>query len=87
MATNDNRHVIAVADAAELANAAAKRLLTRIAANSGRVGDLPDRGIEPEAAAINCSPPTATEADPVGAHSLVQSAMNGLCRQAIHSIT
>jgi 6-phosphogluconolactonase len=48
MATNDNRHVIAVADAAELANAAAKRLLTRIAANSGRVAICLTGGSSPK---------------------------------------
>jgi 6-phosphogluconolactonase len=37
MTTNDNRHVIAVADPAALASAAAERVLARIAANSGRV--------------------------------------------------
>ena len=48
MATNDNRHVIAVADAAELANAAAKRLLARIAANSGRVAICLTGGSSPK---------------------------------------
>jgi 6-phosphogluconolactonase len=37
MIANDNRHVIAVADPAALAAAAAERLLARITANSGRV--------------------------------------------------
>src|SRR5882757_5923322 len=37
MAGNDNRHVIAVADPAALAIAAAERVVARIAANSGRV--------------------------------------------------
>ena len=37
MAVNDNRQMIAVADPAALAEAAAERLLTRIAANAGRV--------------------------------------------------
>jgi len=34
--TNDNRHIITVADPAALASAAAERVLARIAANSGR---------------------------------------------------
>src|SRR4030081_1016653 len=48
MATNDNRHVIAVAHAAELANAAAKRLLTRIAANRGGVAICLTGGSSPK---------------------------------------
>ena len=50
MAANDNRHVIAVADAAALAEAAAERVLARMAANPRPRRDLPDRRIEPEAA-------------------------------------
>jgi hypothetical protein len=37
MAGGDQREIISVADAAELAEAAADRVLTRIAANSGRI--------------------------------------------------
>jgi 6-phosphogluconolactonase len=37
MTANDNRHVIAAADPTALAEAAAERVLARIAANSGRV--------------------------------------------------
>src|ERR1700704_3952814 len=37
MPGNDNRHIIAVADPAALATAAAERVVARIAANSGRV--------------------------------------------------
>jgi 6-phosphogluconolactonase len=37
MVLNDNRRIIAVADATTLANAAAERLMARIAGNSGRV--------------------------------------------------
>jgi 6-phosphogluconolactonase len=36
MAANDNRHVIAVSDPAELANAAAERIMARIGSNPGR---------------------------------------------------
>ena len=50
MAANDNRHVIAVADPAALATAAAERVMARIAANPRPRRDLPDRRIEPEAA-------------------------------------
>ena len=53
MTTNDNRQVvsrqvIAVADPAELATAAAKRLLARIAANSGRVAICLTGGSSPK---------------------------------------
>ena len=48
MATNDNRHVIAVADPAALATAAAERVLARIAANSGRVAICLTGGSSPK---------------------------------------
>jgi 6-phosphogluconolactonase len=45
---NDNRHVIAVADSAELAKMAADRLAARIAANSGRVAICLTGGSSPK---------------------------------------
>src|ERR1700716_35880 len=48
MPTNDNRHVIAVAHAAELATAAAERVLARMAANSGRVAICLTGGSSPK---------------------------------------
>lgn len=48
MTGNDNRHVIAVADPAALATAAAERLLARIAANSGRVAICLTGGSSPK---------------------------------------
>src|SRR3954471_10858467 len=48
MATNDNRHVITVSDPAELAKAAAERLLARIAANSGRLAICLTGGSSPK---------------------------------------
>jgi len=48
MALNDNRHVIAVSDSAELARAAAERVLARIAANGGRVAICLTGGSSPE---------------------------------------
>jgi 6-phosphogluconolactonase len=46
--TNDNRHVITVADPAALAEAAAERLLVRTAANSGRVAICLTGGSSPK---------------------------------------
>jgi 6-phosphogluconolactonase len=46
--TNDNRHVITVADPAALAEAAAERLLARIAANGGRVAICLTGGSSPK---------------------------------------
>jgi 6-phosphogluconolactonase len=46
--TNDNRHVITVADPAALAAAAAERLLARIAANGGRVAICLTGGSSPK---------------------------------------
>ena len=48
MATNDNRHVIAVADPAALATVAAERVLARIADNSGRVAICLTGGSSPK---------------------------------------
>ena len=48
MAANDNRHVIAVSDAAALAKAAAERVMARIAANSGRVAICLTGGSSPK---------------------------------------
>src|SRR4249920_1507126 len=48
MATNDNRHVIAVADPTALATVAAERVLARIAANSGRVAICLTGGSSPK---------------------------------------
>src|SRR5664279_1041417 len=48
MAGNDNRQVIAVADPAALATAAAERVLARIAANSGRVAICLTGGSSPK---------------------------------------
>lgn len=48
MATNDSRRVIAVADPATLATAAAERVLARIASNSGRVAICLTGGSSPK---------------------------------------
>jgi 6-phosphogluconolactonase len=48
MTTNDNRHVATVADPAALAQAAAARLISRIAANSGRVAICLTGGSSPK---------------------------------------
>ena len=48
MAGNDNRHIIAAADPAALATAAAERVLARIAANSGRVAICLTGGSSPK---------------------------------------
>ena len=48
MATNDNRHVITVADPAALATAAAERVLARIAENHGRVAICLTGGSSPK---------------------------------------
>jgi 6-phosphogluconolactonase len=48
MVSNDNRKIIAVADPATLAKAAAERLLARIAANSGRVAICLTGGSSPK---------------------------------------
>src|SRR5882724_1328336 len=48
MASNDNRRVIAVADPAALATAAAERVLACIAANSGRVAICLTGGSSPK---------------------------------------
>ena len=48
MTANDNRRVIAVADPAALATAAAERVLARIAANSGRVAICLTGGSSPK---------------------------------------
>src|SRR6202165_2761661 len=48
MASNDNRQLIAVPDAAALAKSAADRLLARIAANSGRVAICLTGGSSPK---------------------------------------
>jgi 6-phosphogluconolactonase len=48
MASNDNRHVIAVADPAALAKAAAERVLARIAANADRVAICLTGGSSPK---------------------------------------
>jgi 6-phosphogluconolactonase len=48
MASNDNRRIIAVADPAALATAAAERVLARIAANSGRVAICLTGGSSPK---------------------------------------
>ena len=48
MASNDNRHVIAVSDPAALAKAAAERLMARIAANRGRVAICLTGGSSPK---------------------------------------
>ncbi len=45
---NDNRHVIAVADPAELAKAAADRLIARISANAGRAAICLTGGSSPK---------------------------------------
>jgi 6-phosphogluconolactonase len=49
MGTSDPRRIIAVADAAALAEAAAKRLLARIAENSGRIAICLTGGSSPKA--------------------------------------
>lgn len=46
--TNDNRHAITVADPAALAEAAAERLLAKVAANSGRVAICLTGGSSPK---------------------------------------
>jgi 6-phosphogluconolactonase len=48
MVLNDNRKVIAAADAAQLAETAAKRLLARIAANTGRIAICLTGGSSPK---------------------------------------
>jgi 6-phosphogluconolactonase len=48
MALNDNRHVITVSDPAALANAAAERVLARIAANGDRVAICLTGGSSPK---------------------------------------
>src|SRR6266850_8531002 len=48
MTANDNRRVIAVADPAALATAAAERVLARIAANDGRVAICLTGGSSPK---------------------------------------
>jgi 6-phosphogluconolactonase len=48
MTDNDNRHVVAVADPAALALAAAERLISQIAANSGRVAVCLTGGSSPK---------------------------------------
>ena len=48
MALNDNRRIIAVADAAVLAKTAAERLIARIAGNSGRVAICLTGGSSPK---------------------------------------
>src|SRR6202048_2075824 len=48
MASNDNHHVIAFADPAALAKAAAERVLARIAANSGRMAICLTGGSSPK---------------------------------------
>jgi 6-phosphogluconolactonase len=48
MTSNDNRHVVTVADPAALAQAAAERLISRIAANSGRVAICLTGGSSPK---------------------------------------
>lgn len=48
MASNDNRRIIAVADPAALATAAAQHVLARIAANSGRVAICLTGGSSPK---------------------------------------
>src|SRR3954468_8358156 len=48
MALNDNRHVIAVADPAELATFAADRIMARIAANPGRAAICLTGGSSPK---------------------------------------
>src|ERR1700712_4794483 len=45
---NDNRHVIAVADPAELARMAADRLIARISANAGRAAVCLTGGSSPK---------------------------------------
>ena len=45
---NDNRHVIAVADPAELAKMAAERLIARISANAGRAAICLTGGSSPK---------------------------------------
>src|ERR1700712_2229854 len=45
---NDNRHVIAVADPAELAKMAADRVIARISANAGRVAICLTGGSSPK---------------------------------------
>ena len=58
MAATDPRKVIAVADAAALAEAAAERVLARIAREQRPHRDLPHRRIEPEGSSMSCSRPT-----------------------------
>src|SRR6266702_7867735 len=48
MVLNDNRHVITVADPAALAKTAADRVLTRMAANSGRIAICLTGGSSPK---------------------------------------
>jgi 6-phosphogluconolactonase len=48
MASNDNRHVITVADATALAKTAADRIMARIAANGGRVAICLTGGSSPK---------------------------------------
>jgi 6-phosphogluconolactonase len=48
MTTNDNRQVVAVADPAALAKAAAERLISRIDANSGRIAICLTGGSSPK---------------------------------------
>jgi 6-phosphogluconolactonase len=48
MVSNDNRKIIAVADAAQLAETAAERLIARIAANKGRIAVCLTGGSSPK---------------------------------------
>src|SRR6478736_1358117 len=48
MTSNDNRHVIAVADPASLAKTAADRVLARMAANGGRIAICLTGGSSPK---------------------------------------
>ena len=71
MVLNDNRKIIAVADAAALAKAAAERLIARIAANSDRVAICLTGGSSPKQLYELLGRRTLPGPDSVGSRALV----------------
>ena len=71
MAGNDNRRIIAVADPAALATAAAERVLARIAANSGRVAICLTGGSSPKQLYQLLATDSLSKPYPVGTRALV----------------
>ena len=80
MAVGDHRRVIAVADPAALAKAAADRLMAEDRGEYRPHRDLPDRRIEPESSSINCSRPTPIAAESRGTACTGSSATSVLSR-------